>query len=73
MPLLWVSVWRLPSPTLESIRNNTDNLAHWVPMSTCKRLETLGHRGDDVSCEADPSLWAVCAVWFCGTVYLLDC
>lgn len=42
-------------------------------MSTCQCLEALGYRGDDVSCEADPSPWAVCAVRFCGTVDLLDC
>lgn len=73
MPLIWVPVGRLPSPTLKSIRDNTDNLAHWVPMSTCQRLEALGNRGDDVPREADASPWAVCAVRFCGTVDLLDC
>lgn len=59
MPLLWVSVGLLPGPTLKSIRDNTDNLAHWVPMSTCQRLEALRYRGDDVPRQADASSWAV--------------
>lgn len=58
----------LPSPTLQSIRHNADNLAHGVPVATCQRLEALRHRRDDISSKTDPSLRAVCAMWLCGAV-----